>query len=68
MNRKAVVKRLGGSDLAQLIDRDFLDEFGLSTPGQYGMVAGDVAAEIETLEGLGCTPFIHVNMAAPRVT
>jgi hypothetical protein len=62
------VEGLGGTDLEQLIDWEFLHEFGLSTPGQYGMVTGDVARDIDSLESLGCTPFIHVNMDAPNWT
>ena len=68
MSREAIVDYLGGRDLSQVIDPAFLREFGLSTPGQYGMVAGNVGAEIEHLEGLGCTPFVHVKMAAPGWT
>jgi hypothetical protein len=68
MTHEDVVTRLGGRDLSQLIDPYFLREFGLSKPGQYGMVCGDVSAEINALEALGCTPFIHAHMGAPGWT
>jgi len=68
VSHAAIVERLGGTDLEQLVDWEFLHEFGLSTPGQYGMVSGDVAADIAALEALDSTPFIHVNMAAPNWT
>ncbi len=68
MSREAIVEQLGGTELSRLIDADFLNEFSLSTPGQYGMVTGDVASEIKALEALDSTPFIHVNMAAPNWT
>ena len=65
MSRKAIITRLGGIALDQLVDPDFLEEFGLSTPGQYGMVCADVAEEMDALEALGATPFVHANMDAP---
>jgi hypothetical protein len=68
LSRDAVIAQLGGVDLSDRIDPDFRKEFGLVTPGQYGMVAGDVAAEIGQLESLGCTPFIHAHMGAPGWT
>ena len=68
MSHQAVVDRLGGRDLGELIELSFLEEFGLSRPGQYGMVCADVAAEISALEDLGCTPFIHAHMGAPGWT
>ncbi len=68
MSHEELVTCLGGRDLDGLIDPYFLREFGLGKPGQYGMVCGDVAAEIAALESLGSTPFIHVNMGAPGWT
>lgn len=68
MSRDQIVQRLGGKDFDNLVDQFFLRKFGLSKPAQYGMVCADVAAEIEALEALGCTPFIHVNIAAPGWT
>jgi len=68
MAREQIVKQLGGKDIDHLVDQFFLRKFGLSKPAQYGMVCADVAAEISALEKLGCTPFIHVNMAAPGWT
>ncbi len=32
------------------------------------LCGADVGAEIKALEALGCSPFIHVNMAAPGWT
>ena len=68
MSRQAIIDALGGTDLSALVDADFLGQFGLSTPGQYGMVSGNVPANIERLEGLGTTPFIYANMDAPGWT
>ena len=68
MSRQAIIDALGGTDLSALVDADFLGQFGLSTPGQYGMVSGNFPANIERLEGLGTTPFIYANMDAPGWT
>ena len=65
MEQSKIVERLGGRDLSSVIDSNFLREFGLGMPGQYGMVCGDVGSEIKALEELGCTPFIHAKMGAP---
>lgn len=65
MSRQAIITKLGGLALDQLVDPEFLQRFSLSVPGQYGMVCADVAAEIEALEALGATPFVHANMEAP---
>jgi hypothetical protein len=65
MSRESIMQRLGGCDFDGLIPADFLQRFGLSRPGQYGMVCADVSSEIRELEARGCTPFVHVNMAAP---
>ncbi len=62
------IEALGGSSLDQLLGEDFRQRFGLSRPGQFGMVCADVATHIERLEALGCTPFIHANMGAPGWT
>lgn len=68
MSRADIVHALGGRDLASLIDQGFLDSFDLSPPSQYGMVCADVSEEIEQLESLGATPFIHATMEAPGWT
>ncbi len=68
MSQQAIIEALGGTDLSALVDADFLAQFGLSIPGQYGMVSGNVPADIERLEGLGTTPFIYANMDAPGWT
>ena len=49
MSRSKIVNRLGGKTLEELVSPEFLDRFGLDTPAQYGMVCGDVEAEINQL-------------------
>ena len=61
-------KKLGGKTLKQLVPAKFLSCFNLSLPAQYGMVCADVSAEIDSLESLGCTPFVHATMDAPGWT
>jgi hypothetical protein len=68
MPTQQITRKLGGKTLTQLVPADFLTHFELSPPAQYGMVCGDVAAEIDELEALGCTPFVHANMDAPGWT
>ena len=68
MSREEIIEKLGGGDFGSLIPQAFLQRFDLSSPGQYGMVCADVAAEIAALEDLGATSFIHVNMGAPGWT
>ncbi len=68
MSRQDVIAALGGREFDQLLPENFRQEHGLAAPGQYGMVCADVAAEIERLEGMGCTPFIHASMDAPGWT
>lgn len=68
MSRPDIIEKLGGQDLASLIPLDFMNAHGLTRPAQYGMVCADVAGEIEKLEALGATPFIHATMNAPGWT
>jgi hypothetical protein len=68
MSRQAIIESLGGCALPNLVDPAFLQAFDLSSPCQYGMVCADVSAEIERLEALGATPFIHATMEAPGWT
>ncbi len=68
MSSQAIIDRLGGRNLEQIVPAQFRERFGLSVPGQYGMVCGDVAAEIRQLEALGSTPFLHAHMGAPNWT
>ena len=68
MSRTEILRKIGGRDFDALVDPAFLRRFGLSRPGQYGVVCADVSASIDMLEGLGATPFIHATTAAPGWT
>lgn len=68
MTRAAIIDKLGGRSLHDIVPADFLAHFNLSIPGQYGMVCADVDAELQSLEALGATPFIHAHMDAPGWT
>jgi len=61
-----VLQLLGCSDLYTLVDPDFLAEFGLSRPAQYGMVCTDVRAKQFELEALGCGPFVYAKTKGPN--
>jgi len=60
------MQQLGCDDIAELVDPKFLQEFGLDTPGQYGMVCQDVQAQIAKLEALGAGPFVSAMMKMPN--
>jgi hypothetical protein len=48
-----VLKQLGCKDLTELVDRDFLEKYGLAMPAQYGMVCKDVRQNGQQIELLG---------------
>jgi len=67
MNRhEQVMQQLGCDDLNELVDPEFLQEFGLVMPEQYGMVCKDVKAQIANLEAAGSRPFLHGMMKMPN--
>lgn len=61
-----VLQLLGCDDLYNLVDRDFLAEFGLNRPEQYGMVCADVPVQQKALEALGCSPFLYAKTKGPN--
>ncbi len=60
------MQQLGCDDLHELIDRKFLQEFGLVVPGQYGMVCQDVAAQMSNLEAIGAGAFLYATSKLPN--
>ena len=68
MAREEIIDALGGKDFSELVPEDFLAQFNLSSPAQYGMVCASVGAEVGRLESLGCTTFFHAHMDAPGWT
>mgnify|MGYP001823858381 CR=1 FL=1 len=68
MSREQIVEKLGGSPLGDLIPTCFRRDFGLSAPGQYGMVCADTAEERRALQSLGCSPFLHTTTPGPGWT
>ena len=65
-SHQQVMQQLGCDDLNELVDRKFLQEFGLVMPEQYGMVCQNVKEQIARLEALGAGPFLYANMKMPN--
>jgi len=67
-SHESVMNQLGCSELRSLIAPEFLGEFGLDVPGQYGMVCLDVKAQIANLESCGAGPFLYATSKMPNWT
>jgi hypothetical protein len=65
-SHEQVMQQLGCDDLNELVDRKFLQEFGLVMPEQYGMVCQNVKEQIANLEALGAGPFVRAFMKMPN--
>jgi len=63
-----VMTLLGVDAISTMIEPDFLAEFDLNPPVQYGIVCADVTGSIPRLESLGAGPFLHVTTKAPNWT
>jgi hypothetical protein len=65
-SHQQVMQQLGCDELGELVDRNFLQDFGLVMPEQYGMVCQNVKEQIANLEELGAGPFVHATMKMPN--
>jgi hypothetical protein len=66
LNTPSVASLLGVDALDLLVAKDFLHDFGLAAPAQYGMVAADVTGAADALETAGAGPFLRASLPAPN--
>ena len=65
-SHQRILDFMGVKDLTTLVDKAFLEEFGLQMPNQYGVVCEDVRKNLLALEELGSEPFVYAITDGPN--